>query len=224
MLKLYVADARHAVERHQRAPLHRVEPRGEGGPEVSVGSRHRQTPVVGGSRPVSGGVVDPDGVLSRMSGHDDSLLRLGGYRIDRPEPDAVDGHFVGHGGKPQVLGCEGIVADGARAGERRAGDSTRGCLLEHQCRRHAGQRRIAPGVEHGGGARRVERRDLEVHVAEIDAILHQIAESMLAEAALQTLYVVGAQLVNDDSHHEPWSGGFRLSHARECRQSDECCC
>ena len=156
-----------------------------------------------------------------MSGHDDGLLRIHRHGIYLRHSSAVDHKFVGHGREPQRSGGEGVVGDIGRSARRerkaqRAGEIGR--IVDQTCR-NSSLGGTGTGIKHRRGTRRVKAAGIEVDVTHVYGIGEQGSESPLAEIILKILYVVGAKLVNDDSHHEPWSCGIRLCGRAERGQT-----
>ena len=79
-------------------------------------------------------------------------------------------------------------------------------------------RGISTGVKEGCGRCGIEARSLEIDVAHIHTISEQGLEALLAEIIAKIFYIVGAELINDDTDHETWSRLTSLSGERQsCR-------
>ena len=71
---------------------------------------------------MSGILVEPEGGVPRVAGHDDGLLGLRRYGVDAVESVALYGELVADGGEPQRrrrVGVVGVVADAGVVVERR---------------------------------------------------------------------------------------------------------
>ncbi len=156
-----------------------------------------------------------------MSGEYDGLLGVHGHGIDLRGSGGIDHEFVGHRREAQSRGGERVVGHRGRGrrDKRQPRHAARHGDIEHRRRRDARLRRIGARDEHGRRTDRVEARGLEVDVAHIHAVAEQGLEAPLAQIALQQFYVIGAQLVNDDSHHEPWPCGSLLCRRAERDQT-----
>ena len=167
--------------------------------------------IVGGRGPLAVAVVDPKGTVAGMPGTEDGLLGIGSHRIDPTQATAHNLHLVADGrgfeplGRESLLGIVaylgGVVQDELFALESRVEEPLRGDAVKE---RHRAR------IESCRGRSLIDIGIIENQILANHPFLHQSLEALFAEEVLQSLQIVGAQLIDRDSHHQTWSAVGRL--------------